>query len=204
MYFIKRITFDDKQMYISSKIVSHTNKSIASAIVLLENSVKDFVKEERGRDATEQSKIIDIHNLDQICEPLIDCILLYRLESDPHKILVYQKRTMIKQVPGWAWGTSEAISKSFYKTDVFELEEYDKISTNVPPPPPMFTEEKQIQVEMVPHGPANVKVPKQLTISPMCNLLSDLKNSPKFKACLQRANTTPIIPRHNNPEKDNI
>lgn len=188
MYFIKKIILDDKQGYQSSKIVDHTSKTISVALSLLENAVRMFVKDECGREAADQIKIIDIYKFDQVNEPMIDSMLLYRLTDDPHRIHVYQKKTTVVKVSGYIWGTSDTPTTFFRRTHIFELEEYsgsispgtqntinipNSENTNVPSILP--------QVEMVPIGPARIKIPKPMTLAPMCNLIDELKKSAKFK-----------------------
>lgn len=175
MYLIKKITISDKNFYLTSKIINHTNKTISAALILLENAALENVREENGRNAYEQTKIIDIHSLEQINEPLLDSILLYRLSGDPHRILVYQKKTSIIKSNNWTWGTSDIPISQFRLINYFELEEYNgkfdtNIENNIPTPP----------IEMVQFG--KIKIPKQMTIAPMCHLINELKGSERFKA----------------------
>lgn len=204
MYFIKKITIDATLRYQSSMIVDHTNKKISTAILLLENSVRSFVKDECGREAGEKIKIIDIHNIDQVNEPPLDSVLLYRLTENPHRVIVYQKKTTINKVKGWAWGESDTVVTSFRQTHLFELEEYVNLNCNVPSNPNI---QIQVHEEMISTGPSGIKIPKQMTLAPICNLLDELRKSPKF---VERANSsanprlfkTTIITAQNKPTKE--
>nr|WBF70568.1 hypothetical protein [Megavirus caiporensis] len=184
MYFIKKINFEHDQSYRSCEIVDHTTKQIASALHLLENSARTFVKEECGREAGEQVKIIDIHDFSQVNEPLIDSMLLYRLSNDNHKIHIYQKKNTINQIPNWTWGMTETIVSKFYRVCVFELEEYNKLTV---PSLHSNLSYQPIPEEMVVVS-TGIKVPKIMTISPMCDLINELKNSSKFRARFEANN----------------
>ncbi len=174
MYFIKKITVDDKN-YKSSKIVDYTNKKISTALMLLENAARLYIKEEFGREASEHARILDIYNFDQVSEPIDDCMLLYRLGDDPHHIHVYRKKTSRVEKPGYIYGSTIIEEKYFKRTHIFELEECGNINiadsqivTSTP------------QVEMVPVGFAGIRIPKPLTQAPLCNLINELKKSTKF------------------------
>ena len=183
MYIIKKISVDDK-VYQSSKIIDHTNKKISSALVLLENCARNFVKEEFGARSFEQSKVLDIHKIDQVCEPIIDGMLLYRLNDDPHRIHIYQRRTEVID-NGWI-RTYHVPQSTFRKTHIFELEECTdfKLDENKNSKIPSDI----LEVEMV-VGPAGIKIPEPMTHGPSLNLLNDLKKSPKFKERFISGNT---------------
>lgn len=187
MYFIKRIDIDEKNSYIGSEIVNHA-KTISSALSLLEYSVKTYIDYEYGKQESNNFKVIDIHQFSQINEPAIDTILVYRLDSDPHKLHLYQRKTKI--VPGTLYGQS--LVSTFRKIQIFELEEYKKLipgdiskksSDNEPVIPETFT-------EMVPIGPAKIRVPRPMTISPMCDLIKQLRESKRFKERFQLVNSS--------------
>jgi hypothetical protein len=173
MHFVKRVTFDDKNEYASSQIVDHTNKTISVALSLLIDIAKKFVREELGREAGEKANVIEIKSFDQVHEPTTDGILLYRLVSDPHRIHVYQKKTQTVNVAGW-FTTGPVIDSKFKRICIYELEEYSNklIMASVPSSIPDH--------EFVPIGPAQIKVPKGLTISPVVDLIRELKDSPQF------------------------
>lgn len=178
MYLVKKINLDPEQKYRSSEIVDHINKSISSALSLLENAARSHVKEECGREAGEQVKIIEIHDFSQVNEPVVDGMLLYRLIDDKHSIYVYQKKTTITKTANWTWGTTDIATTQFYRTCIFELEEYTKFV-------PSFNNQVLASVlseDMVAVGPAQIKIPKPMTMSPICDLIEELKKSPKFKA----------------------
>jgi hypothetical protein len=175
MHFVKRVTFDEKNEYVASQIVDHTNKTISVALGLLTDIAKKFVREELGREAGEKANIIEINNFDQVHEPTTDAILLYKLVSDPHKIHVFQKKTQVLTVAGW-FSTGPVADSKFKRICIYELEEYSNkmIMASVPSSLPDH--------EFVPIGPAQIKVPKGMTISPTADLIRDLKLSPKFIA----------------------
>ena len=182
MYFIKKITFDPKKNYQVSKIINHTNKTISVALKLLESSVREYVYDECGRDASTQTLITDIDKIESVIEPMLDGIVLYRLESDMFRIFVYQKKTIATK--GWI---GAKISSTFFLTNIFELEEYAN---------PIESSNNSINTqiksdtlapigEMVAVGPAKVKIPISMTVAPMSNLIEELKKSSKFKSRLE-------------------
>lgn len=174
MYVIKKINVDG-DVYMSSQIANYTNNKIAAALILLEMTAKDFVREEIGRDAAEQSKIIDILSVDQINEPLIDTILLYRLSDDPQRIHVYQRKTVVSKESGIIWGERDTVITKFKRTVVFEIEECVNFKL-------ASSENKSSEpVDMVPVGPAKICVPKPMTIAPMCDVIDELKKSSRFQ-----------------------
>jgi hypothetical protein len=186
MYVIKKITVIGEN-YQSSKIINHTNKKISFALSLLENCARDFAREEFGIKAFEQAKILDIHKIDQICEPIVDCMLLYRLNDDPHRIHVYQRRTEVVNQNGW-FSTSKIPQSQFKKTHIFELEEYVGLIVNDNTNPNIFPFFPHARI--VPIGPANIKVPESMTNPPFNKLLTELKNSIKFKARFEASNSS--------------
>jgi len=178
MYFIKKITLKEGKEYVSSQIVGHTKNKIAGALILLENVAREFVKEEYGANAYVQSKILDIHKIEQVCEPIVDGMLLYRLNDDPHRIHVYQRKTEVIYQSGW-FSSAKVPVFQFKRTHIIELEQCEGISisetnANVPSSIP--------RVEMVPFGPAGIKVPKPMTVVPICNLIDELKKCARIKA----------------------
>lgn len=175
MYIIKNITTIDNT-YLSSKIIDHTFDTIKSALALLEICSKNYVKEQFGQVAYDNSKIIDILNLDQIVEPQIDGILLYRLIDDPHRIHVYERRTKMVEQSGWL-RSYQAPTPTFNKTGIYELEEYEKVKTDGNPESRIINNDNHL-TEMVTIG--NIKIPKIMTIQPMASLISELKQSKKF------------------------
>lgn len=135
MYFIIKIELDEKQSYQSCEIVGHSSIEF---LTLLENSVKAFVKEEFGREASEQIKIIEINSLSQVSEPLVDTILAYRIASNPNRIHLYQRKTVEVKVPGRLFGSYKTTETRFRKTHIFEVVEYSimcNVSTSEPRKP---------------------------------------------------------------------
>ena len=190
MYFIKKIILDDKQEYHSSKIIDHTSKTISAALTLLDTSLKSYVKDECGREAAENLKITDIKKFDEIIEPMTDGILIYRLEDSPYSIHIYQKKTTITKSANWTWGTKSTLVSQFRRMAIFELEQYEKtISLNDISHFPL----PNVDDEHVPYGPSKYKIPKKMTISPMCDVISELKNSAKFRSRFIDAFNSDII-----------
>ena len=188
MYFIKKVTVDDKGGYSTSEIVEHA-KAITTALSLLDYAARMFIKEECGNQISKDIRIIDIHTLGQINEPAVDTMLLYRLTADPHRIHVYQRKTRI--IPGTIYGQS--LIPEFHRIQIFELEEYKKLnpselarknSTDID----LIAASTIPSFEMVPIGPAGIKVPKPMTVSPMCDLIKELKKCVRFNTRFQMVN----------------
>lgn len=176
MYLIKNIAVDGDR-YISSRIISHTtSSSFSTAQELLMATALGMVQEEFGRSAASKAKIIDIHTLDQIVEPPLDGMLLYRLAERPEVIMVYQKRTTSVKQAGYLW-SSEATLTEFKKTNLLEIEESDIITTKSRSEAPL------LPFEMVPAGPSGkIQIPKPMQQSPMCDLIEELKRSVRFQS----------------------
>ena len=184
MYFIKKIDIDDGHKYQNSTLVAHTNKQISHARTLLEETVRTFVQDECGKGAMDKFKIIDIHSIDQVNEPLIDSMLVYRLENNPHCILVYQKKTIATKIKGW-WSETDTIEAKFRLRCYFELEEYANLNYDVSTNHKIITDDK----EMVSSGPSGVKIPKIMTEAPHSMLLDELKNHKKYVAANMMASS---------------
>jgi hypothetical protein len=193
MYIIKNIVLDEGDKYVSSSTVGHTTSTISSAAKLTESIAVNMAINGFGASAVDNFKIIDIHSFDQVNEPKINCMLFYRLADDPHRLHVYQKRTVVVEKPGYIYGTVETVVDVFRKTNILELEEISYPSTqdlhgscvgfgmrqSVPINiPTTYTEH-----EMVPIAPnARLKVPKPMMMSPMSDLIDELKKSKHFIA----------------------
>lgn len=180
MYFVKKIGVDNDK-YLSSEIVCHTVKTISIALQLLEQKVVSYIREEGGKQVSDNIKIIDIHDLGQTCEPAIDTMLIYRVASDPHRLHVYQRKT--KVVPGTIYG--HTLVSEFRRIQIFELEEYKEWNSTI-------VQLTIPEVELVSVGQTKLKIPKSMTDVPVCNLLDELKQSPKFKTNFALTNTPPI------------
>jgi hypothetical protein len=116
MFFVIKNNIDKSGSHVSAEIVSHAS----SAEKILENTVTEFVAYEGGREMAENIKIIDIHELTQVAEPLIDTILLYRVTSIPNQIHVYRRGS--REVPGYVFGPT--IVSEFTRIKIFELVKY--------------------------------------------------------------------------------
>ena len=179
MYFIMETTIDDKEVYQSARIVSHT-KSAAQAAVLLQKSAIEYVKEECGNQAAAEAAIIEIKNFNQVNEPLTDKMLIYRLNTQPHTLHIYQRKT--KEVPGYIYGKTTVTV--FKKVKVFNLIEYSDINSNLASVPLKDT----VQITM--SGKGSVLNNN----APINNLLDSLKKSPKFQSRYESSNAKPDYP----------
>ena len=179
MYFINKIMINNKGQYVDCEIVDHTSKTISVALPLLETCAKRFINKECGEQISATAKVIDIHDFNQVSEPLIDTMLIYRLVSDPHHLHIYQRKTSI--VSGTFYGKSTAIE--FNKVKIFSLKEYNKINEQ-----DCAIEQATDPVELVAFGPSKIKIRKEMTMAPMCNIITELKNSKKFKEKLTISN----------------
>jgi hypothetical protein len=178
MYLIKNILVDGER-YVSSKIAGHTHsKNFSAARDLMVAIALEMVTEEFGRIAGNNAKIIDIHSMDQIVEPPLDGMLLYRLAEKPEVIMIYQKRTTSVEQTGYLW-SSKATLTEFKKTNVLEIEETTIVTSNIK----MHSEIKLPTIEMVSAGPSGrIQIPKPMQQSPMCDLIEELKKSVRFQS----------------------
>jgi len=176
MYYVKKIVVDEAQCYTSSRIIDVASGTHEMGLELLESRVKSFVKKQYGKSA-DNMDIIDIHNLEQINIPLVDCVLAYRLAEDKSRIRIYQKKTTVTQSKGIIW-TTDVTSSTFRLTHFFELERskprciLKQDRTNCLAQKKIDTVEN---IDMVKAGPANVKIPKKYIVSPMTELFNELK-----------------------------
>lgn len=168
MYFVIKNNIDKNGHYNSGEIMEHTSSGITVALNLLEQNAIKFVKDECGKQNAD--KIINIHSLDQVAEPLVDGMLLYRVDNN-HNIHVYQR--ISKPISGYVYGKS--VIAEFNRIVIFELIDYDKINSNTSASTPHINE-----IDMIKVGSVNVKIPKSMTLAPICDLLNDLKQSSKF------------------------
>lgn len=158
MYIIKLISVNDEK-YLSSKFVDCTSKSIKPALDLLDAAIRNYVKEEMGKEGLNNFKIIDIHSLDQVVVPSIDGLTCYRLSDDPHRVFIYQKKTTIVKQSNWTWGQTEIPVTTHQRTAIFELEECES----------MFDTLQDIRnpmpgIEMVKIGQSDLRIPKYLPL----------------------------------------
>lgn len=159
LHFIIKINIDVNNSFRSNEIISHTNLGITIAKKLLEKETRSHVSLLTGNTTNLDfiPKIVDIHSFDQVAEPIIDTVIIYRLDSNPHRLHVYQRKSII--VPARGWG-QKAISE-FRKICIFELNEYACINTDIH--------------DIVRYGKTNIHVPEILTTEPVQNLLSSIK-----------------------------
>lgn len=115
MYCIIKISIDKTEKYLSSEIIGYVNSDIKD--VMLEQIAINFVKEQRGMQGFDDCKVINIKTFDQVSEPLIDRMLMYRITDDLSKIHVYNK--ISKQISGYVYG--QTVTTEFNKIKIFEL-----------------------------------------------------------------------------------
>ncbi|MEM0353983.1 MAG: hypothetical protein QXW79_00240 [Thermoplasmata archaeon] len=163
MYFILKIGLNEKDQPISYNIVSHSNE--AESLIFLENAAKNYIKEECGKQTLDEFKIIDIHHFGQVNEPLIDTMLIYRLKSDPHTLHVYQRKS--KEVPGILYGKTTVVE--FRRVQIFTSVKY--VDSNL----------TLIDDGLVSVGPAKIRIPRAMTVSPISDMINELKNNARFK-----------------------
>jgi len=133
MFFVIKNNIDKNGSYVSCEMVAHST----DAEKILENAVMSFVAFEGGQKMLENVKIIDVHSLNQVAEPLIDTILLYRVIAEPNQVHVYQR--ISRQVPGYVFGQS--IVPEFTRIKIFELVKYGgEIADELPVPPVTITD----------------------------------------------------------------
>jgi len=190
MHFIIKNNIDLDGSFQSNEIVGHTTTGIASAQSQLLSSIRTYVTELAGKEMANSLKIIDIHSFSQVSEPIIDTLLLYRLETDPHSIHVYQRKSSI--MPGNLWG--EKIKIDFNKIKIFTLVEYDRVSA--PPPPPFRSQsERELSIKSgLTDSSSPSKTSDNLRSSPKgksdisVDLIQSLKSSPVFKKKFEESN----------------
>jgi hypothetical protein len=200
MYFIIKINVDPNGSYMSSEIVSHAGGTITSAQNVLLTAVKSYVGEIWGVETANAIKVIDIHSFDQVSEPIIDSVLLYRLDVDPHHIHIYQRKSLV--IPGRFYG--QIAAADFRKIRIFSLVEYNKMS-NIPPPPMPKNSTQEIPEVMVEYGPAKVRVPEKNTVAPIADVIAALKTSPFFiKKYAESLNEIPPTIPHRKKSQTNV
>lgn len=178
MYFIKKITVDDKDKYLSSTIVEYTFKTIANALMLIEEHIRNYIVSKCGVEAGEKFAIIDIHNFSQINEPSVNSIIVYRLSADPHRFHLYERST--KTIPGTIYGYS--IISEFSKIAIFELEEFDQGKNTDSIEPDTENDALIPRIDWVSVGPnRTIRIPKMMTVSPMCDVIVELKANERFQ-----------------------
>jgi DNA integrity scanning protein DisA with diadenylate cyclase activity len=140
-------------------VMELTKKNIGDAMELLEKIVKNYIKEKAGNEASQNMKIIDIKSLDQVNEPSIDSFLVYRLESNPQVVYIYQRKTQM--INGW-W---QKVVSEFRLIKKISIVTYDDKADN--------EDMKMVMVN-------NVKIPEFFVNMPMKGLIEELKESPIF------------------------
>ena len=160
MYFIKKISVDEKGVYIDSSIVSHAF-SISDAYKILESVVRAYIKEKWGEQSSSSMQIIEIKDFTQVAEPIVDIALVYRLQSDPTKLYLYKRQT--KEVAGIIYGKTTA--STFHRIHIFDICEYDKVKDGNNEP----------IKKIVKCGTSNLEIPENVF-----KLIEQIKKSEKF------------------------
>lgn len=171
MYIIKLINVNDNE-YLSSKFIDCTTKSIKPALELLDDAVRAHVMDMTGKEGLANFKIIDIHTIDQVIVPSVDGLTCYRLCDDPHRIFIYQRKTSIVKQSNWTWGHTETPVTVHGRVAIYELEEcvLEQLQDVKSP----------VGIEMVNVGKSDIRIPKMLTVAPMCDVIAELKSNPVF------------------------
>ena len=178
MYAVKDI-FVNNNEYMSSRIISVINGQISAALISLNESVFSEIRNNFGSKMS-NIEVIDIDNDSQIIDPQVDGISLYRYTSDPHKIHLYERSTEIIEQPSWTWGATKVPVSKFAKTNIYELEDISGIGSGMKSSTHANSNVDIPVCDMV-GTKMGIKIPKQMTVSPMCDVLVELKNSPVFK-----------------------
>jgi hypothetical protein len=125
------------------EIISHVSGSFGNGKLLLDKSVKEYVRKTYGEIAIHNFKINDVStkvmhitkndidkrnpmHLFDIIEPEEFGPHIYRLKMDPNKLYVCVKSQKLAQ--GYLWG--KAYVPYFDLIRIFELKEYDKLTSN--------------------------------------------------------------------------
>lgn len=173
MYFVKKITLDEKQSYLSSNLILHSNSESASS--MLESAVKTFAREELGREASDQITILTIKNFSQVNEPLTDGMLAYCLEDNMNSVHIYQRKTNVVKIKGYIYGSSDTLATQFRRTHIFEVEEYDKINIDIDTNDCIVEKPRE---KMTSYTTRSKSIPKRMDF----NIIDHLKKNPMFQA----------------------
>lgn len=167
MYFILGITINEEGKHTKYEIIDHVNGNKPTlALAKLEETAMNYIKEEGGNAMLKDAKIIDVKSFDQICEPSVDKILIYRLDVDPYFLHLYERKTTSSK----AYFYGENITTTFRNVKIFAIKEYEKLS-NV-----ALSESKNFTPEFATVDVENerIRVPKAMTIAPMCDMLKPM------------------------------
>jgi hypothetical protein len=174
MYFIIRIVFNEQGKILTVQIVDHA-KGILIARQTLDKAVQNYIQEQYGSQTLETLKFFEIPDVSQITDPGQNGVYAYRLLTNPEQCCVYRHTT--KMVPGYFYGITVQtefleIARFYMVEHLGEREFHDILEQS----------HKYVQdSDMVSIGPACVKIPKIMTISPMKDLILELKNNARFK-----------------------
>ena len=186
LYLIYKADIDEQGLVQPAIVIDHAF-TISLALKRTERNARDLIAKTCGDQTATDCKIIDILKLEQVNEPLIDTVLIYKLSNDPHCLHVYRRQTKI--VLGRLYGSSTI--PEFKKVAIFYSSEYTKLKevlekkSFVPSPPPL----KMIAVDEIEIVPSEVK-------GTVADMLKELVTSPKFLRKKMAISTTPVSLPH--------
>ena len=172
LYLIYKSDVDDKNNPQLATVIDHAF-TISLAIKQTEQHARTLISKTCGESTALECKVIDILKPEQVNEPLIDTMLIYRITSDPHYLHVW--RRMTKVIPGKLYGTTT--DTKYNRVAIFYFKEYTGLKETleqrsfVPPPPPL-------EVETI--NKAGAQVPSQVK-GMVSDMLKELVTSPKFQ-----------------------
>lgn len=175
-YYVIKNTFD-KELSLGAP---NTPRLLETNIVnqgddetILDSSVLEFVKNECGTRTVSNLKIIEINGLDQVCEPIIDTPLIYRVKSESNRLYVYLRES---QVAPAGYFYRQSVVSTFWLAHIFTLTEFPKNTYKIPDPPthsvnyntPVLT--RSVSTPIVSTGSSNLHT----------TLLDEMRTSPVF------------------------
>lgn len=175
LYLIHKADVDEKGTQQLSTVIDHSF-TISLVMKQTEQHARNLISKTCGESTAVECKVIDILKPEQVNEPLIDTMLIYRITSDPHHLHVWRRTTKI--VPGKLW--SFTTETKFIKVAIFYFQEYTGLKETleqrafVPPPPPL-------ELETI--NKAGAQVPAEARVM-LSNMLKELVTSPKFQRTL--------------------
>lgn len=166
MYLVLEQTPNNLSKLFDTKIIKHI-KGRQSALDLLIKTAFEYVETVGGTKSVSKTVIHDIDLIDQIKVPEADGYYIYRLTNDPDRLFIYFKETKINR--GWVMNSTEAVWSNLVSFQIVQYEGLDIVPG------------RNDNIEFVPFK-SQKNVPKQITISPFIDMISELKNSEKFKS----------------------
>jgi hypothetical protein len=179
MYFVVRQTHDNNKI----KIVGHAHSDTKIALQSLERCCKKYVSGQQGKQFGQDISVINIATLQDITQPLVDKMLIYRVNDDVSNLYVYCRATNV--IPGLIYGRTVCVT--FNKMATFSVLPYNDLSlSNISSqiPTNTFT---QISPPSIPAPPS--MTPPKLHIPPtktqsapnFSDIMDELRRSPHFQ-----------------------